>query len=333
MQYGNFDINLLRTLDALFTERSVTRAAVQLCISQPAMSGALHRLRDYFNDQLLVRSGHEMVLTPVGESLAGPVRASLVQIEATLSARPSFDPRGSARSFNLAMSDYGAFVVMPHLLRSLAVEAPRIACHIEPITAGTLDRMEVGDLDVLISVMSCEESLRAGAAGDIKMRRLDTDDFVCVVDEHHPSIRGELTLQQYREAQHLLVRFGSNLDTLVEKAWKRAGLDLSVVATAPSFFSMLFMLPGTSIVATVQRRFALALAPALQLRILECPVAIGGMQQILMWHARNDFDPGHHYLRQLIIEASRASAVDGDKDAAPVRRVSGDGARPVLVGG
>ncbi len=111
-----------------------------------------------------------------------------------------------------------------------------------------------------------------------------------------------LTTEHYKALPHILVRFGMHLDTLVEQAWKLAKLDMNIAATAPSFSSMLFMLPGTRMIATVQRRFAQALAASLRLRVLECPVKVKTLQQVLMWHPRSDLDPGHRYLRQMFIE-------------------------------
>jgi LysR family transcriptional regulator, nod-box dependent transcriptional activator len=304
MQYSNFDTNLLRTLDALLTERSVTRAAERICISQPAMSGALQRLRDHFMDQLLIRAGRDMVLTPLAQSLVAPVRETLLQIQLTLATRPTFDPLTTRRDFNLAMSDYGAFVLMSSLLSRLAVEAPFITCHVMPMCGATTSRLETGDLDMLVTVDNCELVARQAGACDLKMRKLHTDDFVCLVDAHHPLIGETLTIEDYERLPHILVRFGLNLDTLVEQSWNHAGLDCTILATVPSFSSLLFMLPGTQMVATVQRRLADRLAPSLGLRVLECPVDVGWLQQVLMWHPRSDSDPGHQFMREMFAKAA-----------------------------
>jgi len=307
VQYNNFDLNLIRTLDALLDEKSVTRAAERLSISQPAMSGALHRLREYFKDQLLIRVGRDMELTPLAESLAEPVRHTVRQIQATLATRPSFEPETSRRHFTMAMSDYGSLVLMGPLLRRLGTEAPYIACHVEPIGPETFARMETGELDLLITVESWDVIRRHGSAGDLKMRRLFSDDFVCVVDEKHPSIGDTLTIEEYRKLPHILVRFGQRLDTLVEQAWKLAEFDVNIAATAPSFSEMLFMLPGTQLIATIQRRFARFLATSLPLKVMESPLKIDTLQQILMWHPRSEFDPGNQYLRQRFLEVAKVA--------------------------
>lgn len=313
MHHDKFDTNLLRTLDTLLVERSVTRAADRLCVSQPAMSGALQRLRDYFDDPLLVRAGRDMALTPLGESLVNPVRATLLQIEATLATRPVFDPAVARRSFTFGVSDYAAFVLMAPLLRQLAAEAPAIDCHVVPVGPEAYGDLEKGDLDLLVNVEGCELLSRHSAAQDLKMRKMLSDDFVCVVDEDHASIGDTLSLADYRRLPHVAVRFGHNLDTLVQQAWRREQLEPVVAATMPSFSATLFLLPGTQMIATVQRRLAEAMAPALRLKILECPVPIAQLRQILMWHPRSDLDPGHRYVRTLFAEI--AATIDRDNGA------------------
>lgn len=309
MQYSNFDTNLLRALDALLTERSVTRAAERICLSQPAMSGALGRLRDHFQDPLLIRAGRDMVLTPLAETLAGPVRDTLLKIELTLSTRPSFDPKTTERTFRLAMSDYGAFVFAP-LLRRFTTDAPALACHVELIGSDTLGRIENGDLDLFIAAESCEVAARYPGARDLKRRILHLDDFVCLIDpEHAPA---SLTIADYLEQPHALVRFGHGLDTLVEQAWKRAHLAPRVMATAPSFSAMAYMIPGTAMIGTVQRRFARFLAEPLRLKIVECPFDVGSLQQIMLWHPRSDLDPAHRYLRQAVVEVAGLAERDAE---------------------
>jgi DNA-binding transcriptional LysR family regulator len=193
---------------------------------------------------------------------------------------------------------------MPPLQRRLAKDTPFMSYHVEPMGGETFARVESGDLDFLISVESCEFGSRHGAARDLKMRSLHTDDFVCLVDENHSTIGDALTLEDYKALPHISVSFGQNLNTLVEQAWKRANLDIDIVATVPSFSSTLFVLPGTEMIATVQRRLAQVLAAPLGLKILECPVEVKPLQQILMWHPRNDADPGHQYLRQMFVDAA-----------------------------
>src|SRR6186713_1385511 len=138
MQLNRFDLNLLIALDALLHEKNVTRAAERVFISQPGMSAALQKLRDYFGDPLLVRVGRDMQLTPRGLSLVAPVREALLQIQATLGTQATFDPRTVQRTFTLIVSADALMRVMPAVLRRIAQEAPGVRCHIEHFSETTL---------------------------------------------------------------------------------------------------------------------------------------------------------------------------------------------------
>jgi LysR family nod box-dependent transcriptional activator len=129
MQLNRFDLNLLIALDALLHEKNVARAAERVFVSQPAMSAALQKLREYFEDPLLVRVGRGMQLTPRGPSLVEPVREALLRIQATLGTQPSFDPRTVQRTFTLIVSADALLRVMPAVFRRLAREAPGIRRH------------------------------------------------------------------------------------------------------------------------------------------------------------------------------------------------------------
>src|SRR5579872_1149153 len=150
MQLNRFDLNLLIALDALLHEKNVTRAAERVFVSQPAMSAALQKLRDYFNDPLLVRVGRDMELTPRGLSLVEPVREALLRIQATLGTQPTFDPATVKRTFTVIVTDEAAGGVVPAVLRRVAREAPGVQCHIEQVSHTSLSRIEYGDADLCL---------------------------------------------------------------------------------------------------------------------------------------------------------------------------------------
>jgi LysR family transcriptional regulator, nod-box dependent transcriptional activator len=308
MQLNTFDLNLLRALDALLVERNVTRASERLFVTQPAMSGALQRLRDNFGDQLLVRVGREMELTPLARSLVAPVREVLLQIQATLETRPSFEPKLARRNFKVAMSDYATLVLMPAVLRLLAIEAPFMTCHVEALTELSYGRLENGELDFCASVDDWHLFGNYEPGQVIRTQKLFSDDFVCVVDRHHPDVGATMSLDQYRHLSHNVARFGRGVATIVEQFWDAAHLELNIAATAPNFSSLIFMLPGTALVATAQRRLAGMLAASLPLKIVECPLELGSLNEILVWHARNEFDPGHQFIREIFAKAAATLA-------------------------
>src|SRR4029434_4414915 len=142
MQLSRFDLTLLIALDALLREKNVTRSAERVFVSQPAMSAALHKLREYFNDPLLVRVGREMELTPRGASLVEPVREALLRIQMMLGTQPTFDPKTARREFTVIMSEEAVPGVLPPLLKTLASEAPELDVHIEMVSPTALSRLQ-----------------------------------------------------------------------------------------------------------------------------------------------------------------------------------------------
>lgn len=304
MNLRGFDLNLLRSLDALLSERSVTRAADRVFVSQPTMSGALQRLREYFEDQLLIRVGREMELTPLAKSLAGPVHEVLQNIQATLEIRPSFDPATVKRVFRIAMTDYAAVILMPSVLQRLAQLAPYISCDIQPLTEAIYNNLASGDTDFVVAGGNWRLFGGSEPGAEIRNELLFSDSFVCVVDRNHPTVTDTLTLEEYRRLPHQLVRLGPGTESLIEHAWKVAELDMKVATTIGSFLLSVCLIPGTPVVATTQERLAKLLAAALPLKVVPCPVAVPALHEALLWHARNEFDPGHEFMRGVFAEAA-----------------------------
>ncbi len=152
MHLNKFDLNLLIALNALLQEKNVTRAAERVFVSQPAMSAALQKLRDYFRDQLLIRVGREMELTPRGLSLVEPVRDALLHVQATLGTQPSFDPATVERTFSISIRDYIVPRLMPGVFRRLLGDAPKVQCIVEELAQVSLSRLEHGDIDLCVAI-------------------------------------------------------------------------------------------------------------------------------------------------------------------------------------
>lgn len=299
MQLQNFDLNLLKSLDALLTEKSVTNAAERVFLSQPAMSGALRRLRDEFNDQLLIRNGRDMELTPLGASLAISVREMLQSIQLMLDTQVRFDPATARRSFNFAMTDYAAMVLMPRVLQRLTEEAPYITCNVQGVDETVSARVMSGDVDLFVGIRPWLDANEAKFPSGLQAEPLFSDHFSCLVALDHPDIGASLSLEQYCALPHGLVRFPRQVRSLVESQVAVLGLDLKVGVTAANFAALGLMLPHTRLVATVQHRLAEVLARALPLKILACPIAIPPLEEVLIWHPRAALDPAHDYIRSI----------------------------------
>ncbi len=309
-RFSKFDLNLLRALDALLTERSVTRAADDLCVTQQAVSGSLRRLREHFDDPLLVRVGREMELTPLARGLVAPLHEALLNLQSALHIRPSFDPKLAARTFRIAISDYGSFVIMPRLLRMLAKEAPLITLEVTGLKNQSFLELEHGELDFFATTSPTDLYGIYRPGEHVRSQALFQDDFVCLADKAHPDLKGELTAELYRGLPHSLVRFGALAGTIVEHGWRQQGLVPKIASIAPGFATMIFMLPGTASIGTAQRKLATVLAGPLNLRVHECPVPIDRLEECLFWHDRNSQDPAHAFVRTAFQEVS-LQLVDG----------------------
>lgn len=305
MQLNRFDLNLLIALDALLHEKNVTRAAERVYVSQPAMSAALQKLRDYFDDPLLVRVGRDMELTPRGLSLVEPVREALLRIQQTLGTQPTFDPATVRRVFTVIVTDEAAPKLVAAVLRRLARDAPGIQCHIEQISQTSLTRLEYGDADLCL----CLDLVRLygirGFAETLRTVELRPVRWVCAVCRDHPSVRDELTLEQYRSLPHVFARPSGHTAPVEELVRRLLNFDLDVRATAQSLLELPFMLPGTPLAATLPERVASLVAPVVPLRTLALPFDALDSHEVLVWHKRNEPDPGHAWLRSLFIELAR----------------------------
>jgi LysR family transcriptional regulator, nod-box dependent transcriptional activator len=303
---NRFDMNLLVALDTLLREKSVTRAAEKLHVSQPSMSGALQRLREHFEDQLLVRVGREMELTPRAQALLGPVRDILLLTQTALQTLPTFDPKTTKRTFSIVMSDYCVLVFMTKMVRRLAVEAPNVQCNVVDISAAAYSSLESGEVD--LCVMPDNVGLFGGTKLDLKTHTapLFRDRWVCAASIDHPHVNNVLTLQQYLQMPHAVPRFGAGTISLEEDTLRRLSESIIIEATAPSFVSLLFMIPGTRLIATVQERLAKTILPIVPIKLLTPPIDFPELREVLVWHERSEFDPGHMWLRQMFIDVARS---------------------------
>lgn len=300
---NRFDFNLLLALDTLLSERSVTRAAERLHVTQPALSGSLLRLRQHFDDPLLLRVGREMELTPKARALIAPVRDALNAIDLALETQPVFDPASSERTFRVAMSDYCVHVYLPHILRLLAMLAPQLRLIVENVFGPSFLRLEGGDVDILVTHGDRSLFGREGRDVDLITDTLFDDDFVCVVALEHP-LGAVMTKDDYVQYPHALAYFGPDVRSVVEAEVERRGIVIKDTLHVPTFAGLLQMLPGTRLIATMQRKLAENLANPTTVRVIEPPIALGTLKETLIWHKRSDDDPGHAWLRQIMKEAA-----------------------------
>ena len=302
VQLPTFDLNLLRTLDALLRERSVTRAAERLHVTQQAMSGTLKRLRETFGDELLLQVGRRFEPTALGAALSEPVREVLLRISQVLDTTPNFDPEQSTRRFQIAMSDFSMLTILPLFMAELSRCAPNVTCDMESINYCSFDDLASGTLDFHIIAKNWTIYPDCFPEG-IRSLPLFQDDFVCVVDAASP-IGDVLTVGDYAASPHAIVRSGGALQNTIESAWAVNHLAPKVAATSRSFINLIAMVVGTPIIATVQRSLAAKFAEILPIRILECPIPLDTLVLNLNWHERNEHEPAYVFVRECFVSAA-----------------------------
>lgn len=321
MDFGGLDLNLLVALDALFTEKSVSRAGERLHLSQSATSGALSRLREAFHDPLLVQVGRRMALTPVAEGLIEPVREFLIQAEAILNNSPGFDPATSTRKFRILMSDYAQTVVMTEALPRLQSQAPGVTLEMVPILGGDADALERGEIDLAIGPTSY---LSSGHPSE----RLFEDEFVCLAWSGNRKASSTLSLATYLTLGHVVVRFGKQRDLPTFDEWftRHLGHERKIEVVTTAFNLVPQLLIGTSRIATVHRRLANFYVRHLPLRIIPPPLEIPRFEEFMQWHRSRDTDPGTIWLRSVLKTAAAESPLNrpapSPKRAGHVRRTS-----------
>jgi LysR family nod box-dependent transcriptional activator len=305
MQLNRFDLNLLIALDALLHEKNVTRAAERVFVSQPAMSAALQKLREYFNDQLLVRVGRDMELTPRGLSLVEPVREALLRIQATLGTQPTFDPGTVKRTFTLIVSADAVLRVMPAVFRRLAREAPGITCHVGHFSETTLSRLEYGDADLYLGLNSLRLFGLRAFPDTLRIIDLRPVQWVAVVAQDHPSVENTITEAQYLALPHVFGWPSGHTLPLEEMVRRLTNADIDVRATTPGLLEIPFLLEGTELIATLPEHLARVLAKLAPVKVLPLPFATPETREVVIWHKRNEPDPGHAWLREIIIAVAK----------------------------
>ncbi|WP_299999774.1 LysR family transcriptional regulator [uncultured Cedecea sp.] len=293
------DTNLLVTLHALLLEKHISRAAIRLHKSQPAVSHALAHLRTIFDDPLLIRRGKHLELSVKASGLLSPLTEALEGLEGLLEA-PVFVPAESKRTFRLSMSDYGAWLILPELVRRLRTEAPDISL---VVTQASREMMiaqaNEGEVDIALGVFP-------GLNGEtLRQQPLFEERFISVADASTLPADRMLSLAEWLARPHVIVTHPSNNGLEIESDLAALGLERKRQITLPHWRVANDLIPGSDLILTVASRNVTPLNPALC--IFEPPLVIKPFWFQQLWHLRRDIDPAHQWLRQQIVDIAHAS--------------------------
>jgi LysR family nod box-dependent transcriptional activator len=297
----NFDLNLLTSLDALLEEKNVTRAARKINVTQSTMSGILRRLRDQFDDELLVRNGRRYDLSPFAQSLAISVRQTILQIDATISAKPLFDPRQDRRKFRIMASDYSTMVYLSAVFRRIEKQAPLLSYDIVPINS-PLDHVRSGAVDLCVTGNPYSQ---AEAAADQLLRTdvLFSEVYCCVVDNDHP-LRGVITLEELFEFPHVMAQFTGVTMQTSELRIGSARSRANPIINVPSFNVIPSLVRGTRAVGLLPTRMMEVAPDWSGLRTLAAAFEMPSFTEHLIWHSRFAYDPAFCWLRSTMLGAA-----------------------------
>jgi DNA-binding transcriptional LysR family regulator len=294
LKWGAFDLNLLVVFDAVMRERSVTRAGNRLGLSQPALSHALARLRHMLKDELFVRTPKGMVPTPRAEQLALPVRQALDELQHSLEPT-QFDPSKATRTFQVAVDNYAAVVLVGPIASRILKTAPGVTLEFRP--SGTLnltDMLDRGEIDSAIGTF-------AEPGERFSRQPLLQDDFVIVLRKNHPAaIDGKkLSIETFAALSHLEVSSVRDATDFVDQALARRKLVRRIGLSAP-FLSAVRILLASDMVSIFRRRIAEELVRYRPLVIRPLPHSSPTMETAMIWHRRLDHQPAHRWLRELV---------------------------------
>jgi DNA-binding transcriptional LysR family regulator len=296
------NLNLLPVLDALLSERSVSRAGARLGLSQPAVSNALGQLRGILGDPLLVRKGAGMAPTERALALAGPLRAALLALEQGLEPPAAFDPARAERAFTIVTNDFVAFAMLPRLLERLSKEAPCVRLQVRAWQEHTVPPdLARGDADLMLG-------FNLGLPTGHHATPLFDDRFVFVARQGHPKVRGKITLATYTKLRHIVVSHEPNARGIVDDHLAQRGLSRHVALRLSHFLLVPPVIASTDYVAALSDVVARPMADRLPLQVLKMPIDVPGATVQMVWHERTSASAAHQWLRGVVEAVGRSIA-------------------------
>ena len=299
---NNLNLNLLKAFQALYEEQNVTRAGKRLCITQSAMSNALTQLRKYFDDTLFIRERYGMRPTPKANEIFAKLQPILTQVDDVINSNEDFAAAQSERKFTIGCTDIINSVFLPKLVQRIRKIAPNVdlvAKDVDPLSydQSLLDQRSIelciGVSGKLPSTVHNQDILQVSA--------------VVVGKPDHPLFKGKLTLEKYLKAQHMIINVtGYTYSTFADIALQEMGKTRRTPLHIPYANIAARILPKTDYIATIPEVLLPVFKDHENMSIAPCPLNIPDAALSVAWHNRFDNDPGHCWLRQLILETTNA---------------------------
>lgn len=301
VHFKGLDLNLLVALEALLETRSVSRAANRLNLSQPAMSASLARLRDYFQDELLIAKGKHMYATSVAESLLPRLKECLQQVDALIATPTRFEPGSAARTFSIVTSDYFSIAVLAPLIASLARAAPGIKIDILSPTPESHVHLAQGKVDLIIAPDGYQHA-------DHPAELLLEERLVVVAWQDHPILSGQLTEADLFSYGHVAVAIGRDrVPSFADRQLAKLGKSRRIEVMTESFVAVPWLLKDTERLALMHERLARAVMQYFPIRSVPLPFDFPVMREMVQYNRDRSCDDGLRWLRSRLAETCAAT--------------------------
>ena len=306
MNLTKIDLNLFHIFDIIYTEQNLTRAGQILGITQPAVSNALARLREAFNDTLFTRTAQGMMPTPVAQNVIPSVRSALLLLRNSVQEGHYFDPLTSSKRYKISVPDIEECTLLPSLMSLLNKHAPntslktshhRQAELINDLTTGALDFAINGPCTV---------------PPNVRQLKTKEEDRVCVAQMGHSTIRGSLSLKQYADAQHIAIGDSSNSTSFLDVELARLGIKRDIVIETHTHFSAPPLVLITDYLLTVPRSLGESFQSHLGMQVFDLPIEVPPIQSFLYWHENAENDPANKWMREIIIKIMKGDDVNSE---------------------
>ncbi|MDF1797299.1 MAG: LysR family transcriptional regulator [Coxiellaceae bacterium] len=294
------NLNLLKAFQALYEEQNVTRAGKRLCITQSAMSNALTQLRKYFDDTLFIRERYGMRPTPKSNDIFAKLQPILAQIDEVINSVETFNTAESTRKFTIGSTDIMNCVILPKLVEKVRKLAPNVDLVIKDCDPLNYDQSILDQRNIELCI---------GTSGKLPTtvcsKPLLTASAIVVGKHDHPMMKGKLTLDKYLEAEHMIINVtGYSFSSFADVALQESNKFRKIPLRIPYVSIASRILPKTEYLATIPELLLTAFKNPDKLSIQPCPVKIPDAALLIAWHNRFDNDPGHLWLRNLILETA-----------------------------
>ncbi len=292
MNLSDKDLNLFVVFDVIYTERNLTKSGEVLGITQPAVSNALSRLRENFNDELFVRTSKGMVPTPVAENMVNDIRQALDLIRNSISESESFNPKTANATFRISIGDTSEYRLLPQLIKNISNSAPGVdvESYLTPRTE-TPKELAAGNIDFAIDPPIHSDP-------NLRNKKIYQDDYVLVVNKKHPiAKKKKISLEDYLNLSHIHISKRASGLGHVDTTLNRLGLTRRIALKAQHFLVAPYIIDQSNLAMTTIKSFS----RGRELKVFQLPFKINPLVLHLYWHVNKDMDPANKWMRELIL--------------------------------